>query len=116
MDTDLPRSRRRSQPAAKRTRFSIGAQVSAAEYQRIEEEWLLRGCSPSDLVRSALRLDNETPHRPLLVAAGQLIRAGNAHAAAMRRGDWNMADRGVEQLTRHAIELIRLAIEEQSAR
>lgn len=99
-----------------RTRYSVGAQVTRDEYARLEAEWQLRACSPSELVRAALKLDDMPPMRPLLVAAGQLIRAGNVHAAAARRGEWKAAAIGVDQLNACAAELIRFAVEERSRR
>jgi len=100
----------------RRIRYSVGAQVTRAEHARLEAEWQLRGCSPSELVRAALGLDESVPLRPLLVAAGQLIRAGNAHAAAARADNWKAAAAGLDQLNAHAAELIRLAVKERTRR
>jgi hypothetical protein len=99
-----------------RTRHSVGAQVTAEEYDRVLAECRLRGCTPSELVRAGLKLDEAPPLRPLLVAAGQLIRAGNAHAAAARRGEWKAAAAGVDQLNAHAAELIRIVVEDRGRR
>lgn len=97
-------------------RPSVGAQVTLAEYYELRARWKARGCSQSELVRAELKLDELTPLRPLLVAAGQLIRAGSAHAAAVRRGDWEAAASGLDELNLLAAELIRLATEERTQR
>lgn len=112
----VPDTRKRRKVRAegeRRTRHSVGAQITGEEYARLEAEWRLRGCTSSELVRAALKLDEMPPLRPLLVAAGQLIRAGNAHEAAFRRGEWDAVAAGLDQLNAHAAELIRLAIQER---
>lgn len=116
MVKDTRKARKGSAERERRTRYSVGAQVTPDEYARLKAAWQLRGCTPSELVRAALKLDETTPMRPLLVAAGQLIRAGNAHAAAAQRGEWKAAAIGVDQLNACAAELIRLAVEERSRR
>ena len=115
--TQETQKRRKVRPEGEpRKRHSVGAQVTRDEYDKLKARWKARGCSPSELVRAALKLDELTPPRPLLVAAGQLIRAGSAHAAAVRRGDWEAAAIGLDQLNSLAAELIRLAAEERTKR
>lgn len=109
------RVRQRGATNSPRQRHSIGAQVTAAEHARLEEQCRLRGCTPSELVRGALGLEGIPPLRPLLVAAGQLIRVGNAHAIAVRAGNWHAAAAHVDALNRCARELIRLAAEERQS-
>lgn len=107
------RVRQRDGTNSPRQRHSISAQVTASEHARLEEQCRLRGCTPSDLARGALGLDAMPPLRPLLVAAGQLIRVGKAHAIAARGGNWHAAAAHVDELNRYARELIRLAAEER---
>ncbi|MBX9729946.1 MAG: hypothetical protein K2X59_01345 [Sphingomonas sp.] len=98
------------------SRYAIKASVSQVEYQELQERCGACGCTMADLVRGALRLDQPSRERPLLVCAGQLLRAGNAHAAASAGNDEQTAMERGDELRRLAVELIALAVEQGELR
>ena len=109
-------AKRSPKKTTRATRYAIKASLSLEEYQELQRRCGEYGCTMADLVRGALRLDQPPRERPLLVCAGQLLRAANGYAAATAGNDQQTAMQRGDELRRLAVELIALAVEQGELR
>lgn len=103
---DMRKPRQRNERRTKA--YTLGITITEEEDKAVEKACTDHGYSRTELVRAALRLDDPIKPRPLLVAAGALVQASHAFAAALERNDLRYAAttlRELEDLTRTMIRL-----------